>query len=80
MASINNNNNGSATLNATTTLNAVDDEWSSFILNTSKYNGTESDTESDIDEVCMKPEFINDKKCSGSSSSGLKSYALRNPI
>jgi hypothetical protein len=70
-----NNNNGLATLNATTTLNAVDDEWSSFILNTSKYNGTESDTESDIDEVCMKPEFINDKKCSGSSSSGLKSLA-----
>jgi hypothetical protein len=82
---LNNNkhNNGSATLKAT--LNAIDDEWSSFILNTSKYNGTESDTESDIDEVCMKPEFINDKTGSDTgfgtgfgpsfSSSSLKSEA-----
>ena len=68
-------NNNKHNNNCSSTLNAVDDEWSSFILNTSKYNGTESDTESDIDEVCMKPEFINDKKCSSSSSSGLKSLA-----
>ena len=70
-------NNNKHNNNCSATLNAVDDEWSSFILNTSKYNGTESDSESDIDEVCMKPEFINDKKCSSSSSSssGLKSLA-----
>jgi len=39
---------------------AVDDEWSSFMLNTSKYNGTESDSDSDSDsDLNIKPEFIN---------------------
>jgi hypothetical protein len=59
----------------------VDDEWSSFILNTSKYNGTESDTESDIDEADVKPEFINDLNPNGqqnqksSSNTSAKSVA-----
>jgi len=55
MALINDKHNISGAISG-----AVDDEWSSFMLNTSKYNGTESDSESDSEsDLNIKPEFIN---------------------
>jgi hypothetical protein len=62
----NNNKNNNNNNNNCASVAAVDDEWSSFILNTSKYNGTESDVESDTEELNVKPEFINDSSAKAS--------------
>ena len=56
---------------------AVDDEWSSFMLNTSKYNGTESDSDSDSEsDLNIKPEFINTTNTHTNTNANTKSISV----